>query len=61
MLVLNRRVDEAILIGSDITIAVLSIKGSQVKIAIEAPKDVKIWREELVDKPMEVEEEEETL
>lgn len=48
MLVLSRRRDEAIHIGSDIKVTVLSIRNLRVKLGIEAPNGVSIWREELV-------------
>ncbi len=49
MLVLSRKVDESIVIGEDIEIKVLSVKGEQVKIGIKAPKNVKIYRKEVYD------------
>jgi carbon storage regulator len=48
MLTLARRADEAIVIGSDIRIVVKRIDGDVVKIGIEAPKNVPIYREEVV-------------
>lgn len=47
MLVLTRKPEEKILIGDNVSITVVSVKGNQVKIAIDAPKDVKILRNEL--------------
>ncbi|MCR4790173.1 MAG: carbon storage regulator CsrA [Treponemataceae bacterium] len=47
MLVLTRKTDEKIKIGNDITISVVEIHGDQVKIGVEAPKDVKVFREEI--------------
>lgn len=49
MLVLTRRIDENIVIGDegDIRVRVLGIRGNQVKIGIEAPKDVSVHREEI--------------
>jgi carbon storage regulator len=47
MLVLTRRLGEAITIGENIRIVVVDISGHQVKLGIEAPKDVEIYREEL--------------
>lgn len=47
MLVLTRREGEKLIIGGDVTVTVLSIKGSQVRFGIDAPKDVKIHREEV--------------
>lgn len=47
MLILSRKVDEKIKIGSDITLTVIEIKGDQVKVGVEAPKDVKVFRQEV--------------
>ena len=47
MLVLTRRVGEAIIIGDDIKIAVVRIKGNKVRFGIEAPKDLPVYREEV--------------
>ncbi len=47
MLVLKRKIGEAIKIGTDITVRILSIDHGDVKIGIEAPKNIKIFREEL--------------
>lgn len=49
-LVLMRRVGEAIIIGDDIDLRILEIKGSQIKIGIEAPRDVRIVRSEILNK-----------
>jgi carbon storage regulator len=49
MLVLTRRAGETIRIGDDIRVRVLESRGSQVRIGIEAPGDVKIYREEIYD------------
>ena len=49
MLALSRKVDERIVIGDNIAIHILNIKGDHVRIGIEAPKDVKIYRGELYD------------
>ncbi len=47
MLILTRRPQEAIIIGDDVTIRVLSIRGNQVRIGIDAPKSVDVDREEI--------------
>ena len=47
MLVLTRKLGEIIRIGSDIKIAVMEVKGRQVKIGIEAPSNVSVYREEV--------------
>lgn len=48
MLILTRRVGETVVIGEDIVVTVLSIKGNQVRIGVQAPKDVAVHREELL-------------
>jgi carbon storage regulator len=47
MLALSRRVNESIVIGNDIEITVLEVKGDQIKIGITAPKSVPIYRKEI--------------
>ncbi len=47
MLVLTRRLGESITIGQDVKIVVVDIDGNQVKIGIEAPREIEIYREEL--------------
>jgi carbon storage regulator len=47
MLILTRKVGEAIAVGNDIKIRLLEIKGGQVKIGVEAPNDVAVHREEV--------------
>lgn len=47
MLILTRRVGETLMIGDDITLTVLSVKGSQVRIGVNAPKEVEVHREEI--------------
>lgn len=49
MLILSRKVDEKIKIGNDITITLIGISGDQVKIGVEAPKNVKVFRQEVFD------------
>ncbi|NOH01743.1 MAG: carbon storage regulator CsrA [Chloroflexi bacterium] len=49
MLVLNRKVDESIVIGDSIVVTVLAIEGEQIKIGINAPRDVPILRKEVFD------------
>jgi carbon storage regulator len=47
MLVLTRKIGEAIRIGNDITVQVVAIRGGQVRIGLTAPADVRIFREEI--------------
>jgi len=47
MLVLTRRIGEDLMIGDDVTITVLGVKGNQVRIGIDAPKDVAVHRKEI--------------
>ena len=51
MLILTRRVGEAVHIGNNITLRVLGIKGGQVRIGFDVPKEVNIIRTELLNKP----------
>lgn len=50
MLILTRRAGETVMIGSDVTITVLGVKGNQVRIGIDAPKDVAVHREEIFER-----------
>jgi len=50
MLILTRRAGETVMIGSDVTITVLGVKGNQVRIGINAPKDVSVHREEIYER-----------
>ena len=47
MLILTRRVGETLMIGDDVSVTVLGVKGNQVRIGVNAPKDVSVHREEI--------------
>jgi carbon storage regulator len=47
MLILSRKLNEKIKIGEDITVTVIELRGDQVKIGVEAPKHVKVFRQEV--------------
>tara|TARA_Y100000814_G_scaffold158611_1_gene115862 strand:+ start:1010 stop:1210 length:201 start_codon:yes stop_codon:yes gene_type:complete len=47
MLILTRRIGETLMVGDDVTITVLGVKGNQVRIGVNAPRDVAVHREEI--------------
>ena len=47
MLVLTRRVGEKIIIGENVTVAILAVKGGQIRIGIDAPREIQVHREEI--------------
>ena len=47
MLILTRRVGETLTVGDDVTVTVLGVKGNQVRIGVNAPRDVAVHREEI--------------
>ena len=47
MLILTRRIGETLMIGDDVTVTILNVKGAQVRLGIAAPKDVPVHREEI--------------
>jgi carbon storage regulator len=49
MLILSRRVNEKIVIGEDIVVSVVEVRGDQVKLGIDAPRNVKVFRQEVFD------------
>ena len=50
MLLLTRRVGETVMIGNDVTVTILGVKGNQVRVGINAPKNVAVHREEIYER-----------
>ena len=50
MLILTRRIGETLCIGDDVKVTILGVKGMQVRIGVDAPKDVQVHREEIYQK-----------
>lgn len=50
MLILTRRVGETLMIGDNVTVTVLRVKGNQVRLGVSAPKDVSVHREEIFER-----------
>ena len=54
MLVLSRKAGEVLAIGQDITVEVISVDGDRVRLGIQAPKDTRIFRKELLEQTMDI-------
>ena len=50
MLILTRKIGESLMIGSEVTVTVMAVKGNQVRLGVNAPKDVAVHREEIYDR-----------
>ena len=57
MLILSRRIGEKLIIGDNVTVTILAVKGNQVRIGIEAPRNVRVDREEIHERILKEEEE----
>ena len=49
MLILSRKINEKVMIGDDISVSIIEIRGDQVRIGVDAPKSVKVFRQEVFD------------
>ena len=59
MLILTRRVGEMVVIGEDVTVTVLGVKGNQVRLGVNAPREISVHREEIFERIKKEQEEEE--
>ena len=60
MLILTRRVGETLMIGDEVTVTVLGVKGNQVRIGVNAPRDVTVHREEIYERIKQEQKEQQT-
>jgi carbon storage regulator len=49
MLILSRKINEKIMIGDDVSVSIIEIRGDQARIGVDAPKNVKVYRQEVFD------------
>jgi carbon storage regulator len=49
MLILSRKINEKIMIGDDVSVSIIEIRGDQVRLGVDAPKSVKVYRQEVFD------------
>ena len=56
MLILTRRIGETLMVGDEVTVTVLGVKGNQVRLGVNAPKDVAVHREEIYERIQEEQE-----
>jgi carbon storage regulator len=50
MLILTRRVGETVMVGDDVTVTIIGVKGTQVRLGVSAPKDVTVHRQEVYER-----------
>ena len=60
MLILTRKVGESLLIGDDVSITILNVRGNQVKIGMKAPKEISVHREEIYQRIKQAEDKEQS-
>jgi carbon storage regulator len=49
MLILSRKVNEKIMIGEDVSVSIIEVRGDQVRLGVDAPRNVKVFRQEVFD------------